>query len=139
TLAAASGEAVTHGVDTGFVVMNERTYPQLLGLLDTLGVARAKSDRSFSVQVPLNAQGQSGLRPGLEWCGSSVSTVFAQRRNLVSPAFWRMLTDLLRFNKLATRMAQQGLDAELSQPIADFLIEHRFGAEFQEGYLMPMI
>jgi uncharacterized protein len=139
TLAAPSGEAVTHGVDTGFLVMNERTYPQLLGLLDTLGVARAKSDMSFSVQVPLNAQGHSGLRPGLEWCGSSLSTVFAQRRNLVSPAFWRMLTDLLRFNKLATRMAQQGLDAELSQPIADFLIEHRFGAEFQEGYLMPMI
>ena len=128
TLAAPSGELVTHGVDTGFLVMNERTYPQLLGLLDALGVPRAKSDMSFSVQAG-----------SLEWCGSSLNTVFAQRRNLVSPAFWRMLVDLLRFNKLATQMAEQGLDGELSQPIADFLAEHRFGVEFQEGYLMPMI
>ncbi|MDI1258091.1 FAD-dependent oxidoreductase [Aquabacterium sp.] len=128
TLAAPSGERVTHGVDTGFLVMNERTYPQLLGLLDALGVPRAKSDMSFSVQAG-----------SLEWCGSSLNTVFAQRRNLVSPGFWRMLADLMRFNKLATQMAEQGRDAALTQPIAEFLAEHRFGAEFQEGYLMPMI
>ena len=139
TLVAPSGERVTHGVDTGFLVMNERTYPQVLGLLDALGVTRAKSDMSFSVQTPLGARGRSGLSPGLEWCGSSLNTVFAQRRNLVSPAFWRMLADLLRFNKLATQLAEQGLHAELSQPMGDFLKTHRFGAEFQEGYLLPMI
>lgn len=139
TLPGPSGQRITHGVDTGFLVMNERTYPQLLGLLDALGVARAKSDMSFSVQVPRQARGLSGLRPGLEWCGSSLSTVFAQRRNLLSPPFWRMLGDLLRFNRLATGLAERGEEAELAQPIADFLREHRFGAEFQEGYLMPMI
>ena len=139
TLAMPNGEMVTHGVDTGFLVMNERTYPQMLGLLDTLGVARAKSDMSFSVQVPDVFSGPSGLRAGLEWCGSSLNTVFAQRRNLLSLPFWRMLADLMRFNRLATRMAEQGLDAELAQPISDFLAEHRFGAEFQDGYLMPMI
>ncbi|RZK99953.1 MAG: NAD/FAD-binding protein [Rubrivivax sp.] len=139
TLAGPSGQGVTHGVDTGFLVMNERTYPQLLGLLDALGVARAKSDMSFSVQVPATARGLSGLRPGLEWCGSSLNTVFAQRRNLLSLSFWRMLADLMRFNRLATAMAERGEGAELAQPIADFLRAHRFGAEFQEGYLMPMI
>jgi predicted NAD/FAD-binding protein len=91
------------------------------------------------VQVPDATRGLSGLRPGLEWCGSSLGTVFAQRRNLVSLPFWRMLADLLRFNRLATGLAERGEDAELGQPIADFLREHRFGAPFQEGYLLPMI
>jgi len=137
-----SGEMLTHGVDTGFLVMNERTYPRLLGLLDDLGVARAKSDMSFSVQGPERANrlpGQSALPPGLEWCGSSLNTVFAQRRNLVSGPFWRMLADVMRFNRLSTRLAEQGADVALAQPIGDFLAEHRFSAEFQEGYLMPMI
>ncbi|MGH6649157.1 NAD(P)/FAD-dependent oxidoreductase [Aquabacterium sp.] len=139
TLADPSGKRITHGVDTGFLVMNERTYPQLLGLLDALGVARATSDMSFSVQVPQAARGLSGLRPGLEWCGSSLDTVFAQRRNLASPSFWRMLADLVRFNRLATALAVRGEDAELAQPISDFLRSHRFGAAFREGYLLPMI
>ncbi|RZI83806.1 MAG: FAD-dependent oxidoreductase [Rubrivivax sp.] len=133
------GKLVTHGVDTGFLVMNERTYPRLLALLAELGVSKAKSDMSFSVQVPEGQPGLSGLRPGLEWCGSSLNTVFAQRSNLGSGPFWRMLRDLLRFNRLSTRLAEQGADAALAQPIGDFLAEHRFGAEFQEGYLLPMI
>jgi predicted NAD/FAD-binding protein len=139
TLPGPAAQPITHGVDTGFLVMNERTYPRLLGLLDALGVARAKSDMSFSVQVPEGVRGASGLRPGLTWCGSSLNTVFAQRRNLLSLPFWRMLADLLRFNRLATAMAVRGEDAELAQPIADFLRENRFGAAFQEGYLLPMI
>ena len=83
---------VTHGVDTGFLVFNERTYPNLINLFAELGVATAKSDMSFSVQVP-------GARGGkaLEWSGTNLSTVFAQRGNLVNPRFWGMLTDLLRF------------------------------------------
>jgi predicted NAD/FAD-binding protein len=139
TLPGPSGALVTHGVDTGFLVMNERTYPQLLSLLDQLGVARARSDMSFSVQLPEGVAGLSGLRPGLEWCGSSLSTVFAQRRNLLSPPFWRMLADLLRFNRLATALAEQGSEEAQSQSIGEFLAQHRFGMAFQEGYLMPMI
>ncbi|MFX8262762.1 FAD-dependent oxidoreductase, partial [Acinetobacter baumannii] len=77
----------------GFLVFNERTYPNLIALLAELGVATAQSDMSFSVQVP-------GARGGkaLEWSGTNLSTVFAQRSNLVNPRFWGMLTDLLRFN-----------------------------------------
>lgn len=139
TLPDAQGRAVTHGVDTGFLVFNERTYPHLIRLFADLCVPTAKSDMSFSVQVPPDASGLSGLRPGLEWCGSSLDTVFAQRRNLVSPAFWRMLGDILRFNRLTTAMARRGDERELTQPIGDFLTAHGFGAAFQEGYLLPMV
>jgi predicted NAD/FAD-binding protein len=139
TLPDGQGRPVTHGVDTGFLVFNERTYPQLIDLFARLDVATAKSDMSFSVQIPRDAQGVSGLRPGLQWCGTDLDSVFAQRRNLVSPAFWRMLTDLLRFNKLTTRLALSGDEAGLRQPIGEFLEAQRFSAAFREGYLLPMV
>jgi predicted NAD/FAD-binding protein len=91
---------VTHGVDTGFLVLNERTYPNLLRLFAQLGVETATSEMSFSVQVP-------DIR--LEWSGCDLNTVFAQRANLFRPRFWRMLTDLLRFNRLATALADRRL------------------------------
>jgi predicted NAD/FAD-binding protein len=126
-------DGVTHGVDTGFLVLNERTYPQLLRLFDELGVPIAKSEMSFSVQVPGH-----GTTRDLEWSGCDLNTVFAQRRNLLRPRFWRMLADLLRFNRLATALA--GRDALAGeQAIGDFLDEHRFGREFREWYFLPMI
>jgi predicted NAD/FAD-binding protein len=126
--------AMTHGIDTGFLVFNERTYPQLIALLAELQVDTAKSDMSFSVQIP----GQLGAAP-LEWSGSSLNTVFAQRSNLVNPKFWGMLRDLLRFNRLATELAQRGVDAELRQPLADFLHQEKFSTEFRDWYLLPML
>lgn len=119
---------VRHGVDTGFLVFNERTYPALVRLFDQLGVATAPSDMSFSVQAPAQAW---------EWCGSDLGGLFAQKRNLVSPRFWSMLADILRFNRLATALAQR--DAEQDEPIGDFLDRHRFGTAFREGYFLPMI
>ena len=77
-------DGVTHGVDTGFLVYNRRTYPQLVKLLQTLDVPVAASDMSFSVQVP---------HEGLEWSGTNLNTVFAQRGNLLRPAFLGMLAD----------------------------------------------
>ncbi len=125
---------VTHGVDTGFLVFNERTYPRLIELFAELGVQTVKSDMSFSVQVP-------GVNRGgpLEWSGSSLNTVFAQRANLARPRFLRMLADLLRFNRMATRSAQSGQEASMLQPLGDFLREHRFSDEFRDWYLLPMI
>ena len=134
TLPDPRGQLVTHGVDTGFLVLNERTYPNLIALLAELGVPTSKSDMSFSVQVP-QAAGQRAL----EWSGSDLSTVFAQRSNLLSPRFWGMLGDLLRFNKLCTRIAQENSEAALSQPLGDFLREHRFGTAFRDWYFLPML
>jgi len=125
---------VTHGVDTGFLVFNERTYPNLIQLLAELDVATTKSDMSFSVQVP-------GGRVGgpLEWSGTSLSTVFAQRGNLLNPRFWRMLRDLLRFNSFTNQLASSGDDAALMQPLAGFLARHGFSDEFRDWYLLPML
>ncbi len=125
---------VTHGVDTGFLVLNERTYPQLIALLAELGVATAPSDMSFSVQVPASSSG-----PALEWNGSSLATVFAQKRNLVNPRFWGMLSDLLRFNRLCTRLALEQREADMVQPLHDFLDQHHFGPAFRDWYFLPML
>ena len=95
-----------------------------------MGVLTIASDMSFSVQVP---------DVGLEWSGSDLDTVFAQRANLWRPAFWGMLRDILRFNRLATRAAEQGKDAALREPVGDFLARHRFGAAFRDWYFLPMI
>ncbi len=120
----------THGVDTGFLVFNERTYPLLIQLFSQLGVQVAKSDMSFSAQVPAD---------NIEWSGTSLATVFAQRRNLARPAFWGMLTDLLRFNRLCTALAASGEEAALAEPIGEFLDRHRFGRGFRDWYLLPMV
>jgi len=121
---------ITHGVDTGFLVYNERTYPQLMALFQELGVDTAASDMSFSVQVP---------DQDLEWNGSKLTTVFAQRRNLLRPSFLRMLREVLRFNKLATGIAQRNAETELDESIGDFLRRERFGIEFRDWYFLPMI
>lgn len=134
TLPTADGRMVTHGVDTGFLVFNERTYPALIELFGELGVATSPSDMSFSVQVP----GAFGTQP-LEWSGSNLSSVFSQRGNLLRPRFWRMLAELLRFNRLATRIAESNADAELAQPLSHFLRIHGFSSEFRDWYLLPMI
>lgn len=124
---------ITHGVDTGFLVYNERTYPGLIALLAQLDVETVPSDMSFSVKA---------ARPGrlaLEWSGSSLATVFSQRRNLFSLRFWGMLRDILRFNRLATALALSGDDAQLSQTVGGFLAANRFGAGFTDDYFLPMI
>ena len=133
TLPTRSG-AVTQGVDTGFLVLNERTYPNLELLLAELEVPLARSDMSFSVQSRDAATGRA-----LEWSGSSLASVFAQRANLLNPRFWGMLRDLLRFNALTTRMAQSGSEAELQQPLGEFLREQGFGDAFRDWYFLPMM
>jgi predicted NAD/FAD-binding protein len=139
TLPDAQGVATTFGVDTGFLVLNERTYPNLLALLAALEVPIAKSEMSFSVQVP-------GAGPGghaLEWSGSDLSSVFSQRRNLANPRFLRMLADIVRFNRVVTRLAERGEDlrpdSPLLQPLGDFLRAQRFSDEFRDWYFLPMM
>ena len=132
TLPAAHG-LITHGVDTGFLVFNERTYPHLIKLFADLKVETAKSDMSFSVQVP-QADGQQ-----LEWSGSSLSSVFAQRKNLVNIKFLRMLRDIMRFNKVTTTLANTHAESAMMQPLGDFLKDQKFSNEFRDWYFLPMM
>ena len=120
-------DGITAPVDTGFLVFNERTYPNLIALFDHLGVASTASDMSFSVRLAAER---------LEWAGSNLATVFAQRRNLLRPAFWGMLSDILRFNREATALAQ--LPAESAQSLGEFLDAGRYGRAFRDWYLLPM-
>jgi uncharacterized protein len=114
-------------VDTGFLVFNERTYPNLCALFDHLGVASVESEMSFSVRIDEDR---------LEWAGSSLATVFAQKRNLVKPEFWGMLKDILRFNREGTRCVTEGKPAQGS--IAEFLAAGGYGRAFRDWYLLPM-
>ena len=133
TLPTAQGN-VTYGVDTGFLVFNERTYPNLINLFAELGVETALSDMSFSVQAP-KAWGSESL----EWSGTNLDTVFAQRKNLLRPKFIKMLLDVLRFNKLCTRIAEEQKEVEMRQPLSQFLKQHQFSEAFKDWYFLPMM
>ena len=115
-----------HAVDTGFIVFNDRTYPNFIQLLDEIGQESQASEMSFSVQVD---------EGGIEYCGSSINGLFAQRRNMLRPPFYRMIRDILRFNELA-RSHIDRLDG--TRTLGDFLSVNGFGDEFTDHYLVPM-
>lgn len=122
-------EGKTAGVDTGFLVFNDRTYPNLVRLFDELGVESVATDMSFSVRLP---------GEGIEWAGTNLDTVFARRRNLLRPAFVRMLWDLLRFNREATALAISGAQAGAQESLGAFLDRRRYSSAFRDWYLLPM-
>jgi predicted NAD/FAD-binding protein len=114
-------------VDTGFLVYNEKTYPNLIALLDELGVASIASDMSFGVSMNDGA---------LEWAGTNLDTVFAQRRRLASPAFLRMLRDILHFNGRAEDfLAECESDGAT---LGQLLARNCYGDMFRDAYLLPM-
>ena len=113
-------------VDTGFIVFNDRTYPNFISLMNELGVKSQPSDMGFSVRCD---------RSGLEYCGSSVGQLFAQRRNLVRPGFWRMLRDILRFNREA-RALLAGHEDTLE--LGAYLAREGYSRQFIEQYIVPM-
>jgi predicted NAD/FAD-binding protein len=118
------------GVDTGFLVFNDRTYPNLIKLFDELEVETAPSEMSFSVKLPLDGGG------ALEWAGANLDTVFAQRANLLRPRFLRMLRDILRFNREAGALAQGAAIPAIS--LGDWLDLQGYSAQFRNWYLLPM-
>ena len=113
-------------VDTGFIVYNETTYPNLTRLFTHLGVMTKPSDMSFAVSLDDGALEYSG--------GSDMKGLFAQRSNLVSPRFWSMLLDLFRFYREAPAHAGKLGLATLSE----FLAQHRYGRAFRDDHLLPM-
>ena len=113
-------------IDTGFIVFNDKTYPNFIQLLDEIGQESQPREMSFSVQA------ENG---GLEYSGSSLNALFAQRRNIVRPPFYRMLRDILRFNQSMLPNADQ-LDE--SERLGDYLCENAYSHEFVDHYLVPM-
>jgi len=113
-------------VDTGFIVFNEKTYPNFCRLLRRLDVPWQQSDMSFSVQSE---------RRGVEYNGTSINGLFAQRANLVRPSFHRMIRDILRFNREATAFSRDG-DAETT--LGDFVRRGGYSEIFLDTYLVPM-
>lgn len=114
-------------VDTGFIVFNERNYPQLTALFRRLGVASQPSDMSFAASL-------GGGR--VEYAGDNLNTLFAQRWNLFSASHWRMLRDVLRFNRDAKRALRSGLASDMT--LGDFILKGRYGDELGRRYLLPM-
>ncbi|MCS4502881.1 hypothetical protein KBTX_02861 [wastewater metagenome] len=115
-------------VDTGFIVYNEANYPHLTALFATLGVPTRPSDMSFAF---------SASDIDLEYAGDNLNTLFAQRRNLLRPAFWRMAGDILRFNREGARaLATDALDHD--EPLSAFLDRIGLGEAFRRYYLLPM-
>ncbi|WP_434634059.1 NAD(P)/FAD-dependent oxidoreductase [Chromobacterium sp. CV08] len=114
-------------VDTGFLVFNDRTYPNLIALFQELGIPSHPSDMSFSVSL---GHGR------LEWAGRNLDSVFVQRGNLLSPGFWGMLSDILRFNREAERNLRRAIEAP--QSLGRLLETDGYGARFRHHYLLPM-
>ena len=113
-------------IDTGFIVYNDRTYPNFIRLLAHLGVPARPTTMSFSVRDDAT---------GLEWNGTNLDTLFAQRRNLLRPAFWRMVRDVLRFGREAPKLLQ-GEDDRTT--LGEYLDANHYSREFAEWYLFPM-
>ncbi len=120
-------DGVTFPVDTGFQVFNARTYPNLIRFFRHLEIDWTESDMSFSVQVPAH---------GIEWAGSSIDSVFAQRRNIVNPAFLKMLADVVRFSHDADRLLADPTLDELT--LGELLAREGYSAAFTDWYLIPM-
>jgi predicted NAD/FAD-binding protein len=123
------GTGRTVPIDTGFMVFNHATYPLLTRLFRELGVATKKTDMSFSVR-----HGDSGL----EFCGSSVNHLFAQRKNLFRPRFYRMLFAINRFNQEAVVALADPASPVFTETLGDYVKRRGYGTDFFDLYLVPM-
>lgn len=120
-------EGKSHPVDTGFLVFNEKTYPNLIAMFDLLGVDSVETEMSFAVSLE---------NPDIEWAGSNLATIFGQKRNLLRRQFWSMLSDILRFNRESVSWLASHPGNKRS--LRDFLQEGRYSTAFSEWYLLPM-
>ncbi|QHJ11147.1 hypothetical protein FX988_01375 [Paraglaciecola mesophila] len=116
-----------YAIDTGFIVFNDWTYPHFIKLMNKLGVKSQPTEMSFSVKNETQ---------NIEYNGNTINSLFAQRRNIFRPLFWRIVKDILRFNKLCK---SQNIDAlPKQQNLFGFLTEHRFSDAFIYNYILPM-
>lgn len=114
-----------YAVDTGFIVFNDRTYPHFIELLEKLNVAWQQSQMSFSVHNEVT---------GLEYNGTTLNSLFAQRRNFFKPSFYGMIRDILRFNKQSLALLESGSEIKLG----DYLTQNHYKPAFINNYILPM-
>jgi predicted NAD/FAD-binding protein len=114
-------------VDTGFIVYNRHTYPYFCKLMDELGVETMDSNMSFSVR---------GRATGFEYCGTGFSTLFAQKRNFLRPWFYRLLLEVVRFNREGNKILQDG--SHLEDTLGDYLKAGGYSDRFIQYYVIPM-
>lgn len=118
----------SHAIDTGFIVFNDWTYPNFIRLLSQLGVGFKNTEMSFSVSDPAS---------GVEYNGNNLNSLFAQRRNLISPKFWGMVRDILRFNREALNdLNQQRIARDMT--LGDYLKANGYSERFIQHYIVPM-
>lgn len=117
-----------YAIDTGFIVFNDKTYPNFLALLTEIGVPKQTTEMSFSVH---------NCQTGLEYNGHTLSTLFAQRRNVFRPKFWKLIAEILRFNKLCKNIFEKQTYNE-GDTLGNFLNKNNFSDFFAEHYILPM-
>jgi len=117
-----------YAIDTGFIVFNDKTYPNFLKLLAKLGMNKQETEMSFSVH---------NTQTGLEYNGHNLNTLFAQRRNIVRPKFWHLIRQIVRFNKACKSVYEQNnYDEQLT--LGEFLSQNNFSDFFAQHYILPM-
>lgn len=117
-----------YAIDTGFIVFNNWTYPIFNKFIAELGVAALPTEMSFSVKNTQN---------NLEYNGNTFASLFAQKRNIFRPSFWKMLLEITRFNKLGKQLVAAD-HTDLDLELGAFLDKHGFGAGIRDNYLLPM-
>ena len=119
-----------YAIDTGFIVFNDWTYPSFIRLMKKIGVKSKASEMSFSVK---------NANSGLEYNGTDFNRLFSQRRNLARPSFYRMLLEIVRFNREAPLVLELGVDhADANQTLGDYLRENKYSEDFAKNYAMAM-
>jgi predicted NAD/FAD-binding protein len=117
-----------YSIDTGFIVFNDWTYPHFIKLMDKIGVQSQATEMSFSVK---------NIKQNLEYNGNTLNSLFAQRRNILRPKFWRIIRDILKFNKICKKGASENTDYG-EETLHEFLTQHRFSDDFTYNYILPM-
>ncbi|MBQ4833424.1 FAD-dependent oxidoreductase [Pseudoalteromonas sp. MMG010] len=121
-------DGIEHAIDTGFIVFNDRTYPYFEKLLKRIGIDRQPTQMSFSVHND---------ETGFEYNGHTFTSLFAQRRNIFRPKFWRLLYDIVRFNNLCKSLHSEGVYTQ-GQTLGELLVNHKFNDFFKYHYILPM-
>ena len=119
---------VPYAIDTGFIVFNDKTYPNFLALLSEIGIGKQATEMSFAVH---------NCQTGMEYNGHNLNTLFAQRRNIFNPKFWMLVKEILRFNK-SCKAVFETQDYQEGYSLGKFLRDNNFSDFFAENYILPM-